>query len=45
MFNKMLILQVKEMMDRHWSASEIASKCKLDTELVLQIMAILNPGN
>ena len=45
MFSKMQVMQVKEMIERNWSASEIASKCKLDTEIVVQIMAILNTGN
>jgi len=45
MFSKMQVMQVKEMVERNWSAADISRKCNMDTDLVLQILAFLNSNS
>ncbi len=40
--NRDLIMAVREMMDRHWSIAEIATKLNLDYNDVRMIVDIIN---
>ena len=42
MFNRNLVAAVREMMDLHLTATEIASRIKIDPILVTQIMQFIS---
>jgi len=41
-FSRDLILSIREMLDRHWNALEIAAKLNLDASDVQTIIDIIN---
>lgn len=42
MFTKSLIAAVREMMERHWDAYEIASKMKIDPYTIQAVIDFIN---
>ena len=42
LFAKDLVLQVKEMLERHWDAATIASRLKLDPYTVQVVIDFIN---
>lgn len=42
MFSRDMILQVKEMLERHWDTYTIAHRLKLDPYMVQQVIDFIN---